>query len=386
MDALTSRARVETALRHEEPDRVPLGMSLTIDAYTRLRAHLGLEIDPNPQIDRFAEVRPRLDLIDRLGIDLTYVRLKGISYEAPQPRTPGNYVDEWGLEQGRVELPGGSHLTEVMYSPLADQPVQEIDLDQYPWPDPDDPRRTAGLEEEVRRLFEQTDLALMGRFGGPILETAFGLRGYQQWMMDLVDEPEFAVALLERVADVMIRLDAAGIRAAGRYLSVLRVSGEDLGMQNRPLFSPPVWRDIIRPVLSRRWRAAKAALREVAPSAKLLLHSDGSFRPFIPDLIEDGIEALDPMQVHLPGMDAIGLKRDFGAALTFHGGIDTQAVLPFQTPSQVARETERCIAALGSGGGLILGPVHNVQPDVPPENIVAMVETMHRRGRYPVRS
>jgi len=384
MGALTSRERVETALRHEEPDRVPLSMSLTIDAYTRLRAHLGLEVDQNPQVDRFAEVRPRVDLIERLGIDLTYVRLKGIPYEAPRPRTAGNYVDEWGLEQGRVELPGGSHLTEVVHSPLADLPMQEIDLDSYPWPNPDDPRRTAGLEVEVRGLFEQTDLALMGRFGGPILETAFGLRGYQQWMMDLVEEPELATDLLERVADIMIRLDAAGIRAAGRYLSILRVSGEDLGMQDRTLFSPPVWRDIIRPVLSRRWRAAKATLHEVAPTAKLLLHSDGSFRPFIPDLIEDGIEALDPMQVHLPGMDAIGLKRDFGTALTFHGAIDTQAVLPFRSPSEVAHETERCIAALGAGGGFILGPVHNVQPDVPPQNIVAMVETLHSRGRYPI--
>jgi uroporphyrinogen decarboxylase len=361
-------------------------MSLTIDAYAGLRSYLGLPVDPAPQVDRFAEVRPRFDLIERLGIDLTYLRLRGVPFEAPRPSTPGNYVDEWGLEQGRIELPGGSHLTEVVRSPFADRSVQDIDLEHYPWPDPDDPRRVAGLEEEARGLFDDTELALMGRFGGPILETAFGLRGYQQWMMDLVDEPEFAVALLNRVADIMIRLDAAGIRAAGRYLSILRVSGEDLGMQVRPLYSPSIWRDIIRPVLSRRWRAAKVLLREVAPHAKILLHSDGSFRSFIPDLIEDGIEVLDPMQVHLPDMDAAALKRDFGSALTFHGAIDAQDILPFRNATAVARETERCIAALAPGGGLILGPAHNVQPDVPPENLMAMVETLHRAGRYAVRA
>lgn len=359
-------------------------MSLTLDAYTRLREYLGMSVDEEPQVDRFSEVRPRHDLIERLSIDLTYVRLKGIPFEAPKPRQAGNYVDEWGLEQGRIELPGGSHLTEVVHSPLAELPLPDIDLDHYPWPDPHDPRRVAGLREEVRDLFETTDLALMGRFGGPILEIAFGLRGYQQWMMDLVEEPDHAGALLERIADVMIGLDAAGIRAAGQYLSVLRVSGEDLGMQDRTLFSPAVWRDVVRPVLSRRWRAAKALLHDVAPGAKLLLHSDGSFRPFIPDLIEDGIEVLDPMQVHLPGMDAVGLKRDFGRSLSFHGAIDTQSVLPFGSPSEVAAETERCIASLGPGGGFVLGPVHNVQPDVPPANIVAMVETLHAKGRYPI--
>lgn len=387
MATVTSRDRVVAALRHEEPDRVPLNMSLTLDAYVRLREHLGMAPDPSARVDRLSEVRPGMDLVERLGIDLTYVRLRGIPpRHLVEPHVEGNQVDEWGAEHGVLQLPGGSHLTEVVRSPVEGLAPEDIDLDAYPWPDPDDPARTAGLEEEARRIYTETDLAITGRFGGPILETAFYLRGYRQWMEDLVAEPEFAIALLDRVADIMIRLDAAGIRAAGRYLTILRVSGEDLGMQDRPLFSPATWREILRPVLARRWKAARRLLDEVAPQAFLLLHSDGSFREFIPDLIADGIQVLDPLQVHIPGMDADGLKRDFGARLAYHGAIDTQDLLPFRSPSAVAAETERCIRSLGPGGGYILAPVHNVQPDVPPENLVAMVETLNRVGRYPIAS
>ena len=382
---MSSRDRVEAALRHEEPDRIPLNMSLTLDAYVNLRRHLGMEFDPTATVDRLSEVRPAQDLIARLGIDITYLRLRGVPPRHDiEPLTEGGRVDEWGVEHGDIRLPSGSSLTEVVHSPLEGLASDEIDLDSLVWPDAADPRRVDGLEAEARRLSSDTDLALLGRFGGPILETAFYLRGYQNWMMDLAAEPEFARSLLERVADVMIDLDAAGIRAAGPYLSILRVSGEDLGMQQRALFSPATWRDVIRPVLSRRWKAARALLDEVAPHVRLLLHSDGSFSEYIPDLLEDGIDVLDPMQVHLPGMGADDLKREFGDRLSFHGGIDTQQYLPFRSEEEVRAETERCIYALGPGGGYILGPVHNVQPDVPPQNLVAMVETLHRAGRYPL--
>lgn len=382
---LTSRERVAKALRHEEPDRVPLNISFTLDAYVKLREHLGLPADASARVDRLSETRPAMDLVERLGIDMTYLRLRSApARHELVPSQPGNAVDEWGAEHGTIDLPSGSQLTEVVRSPFEGIPAGDVDLDSWVWPDPHDPVRVAGLAEEARKLHAETDLAIMGRFGGPILETAFYLRGFQQWMEDLVLEPEFASDLLNRVADIMIELDAAGIRAAGASLTVLRVSGEDLGMQDRPLFSPGIWRDILRPVLARRWRAARRLLDEVAPDVHILLHSDGSFRPYIPDLIEDGIEVLDPLQVHVPGMDAEGLKRDFGPQLSFHGAIDTQDLLPFKSPADVTVETERCIRTLGVHGGYILAPVHNVQPDVPPENLMAMVETVHRAGRYPL--
>jgi uroporphyrinogen decarboxylase len=240
------------------------------------------------------------------------------------------------------------------------------------------------VEEEARKLYEQTDLAIMGRFGGPILEQAHYLRGWERWLMDMAADPEFASALLDRITDIQIRLDEAGLRAAGKYLSIFKLSGEDLGMQDRPIFSPRMWRELARPFLERRWRAARVALDRYAPHVKLLLHSDGAFRPFIPDLIECGVQALDPIQEHCPGMELYELKRDFGEQLTFHGAVDTQQVLPFGTQAQVEAEVIRCVDALGRDGGYILAPVHNVQADVPPENLVAMCRAAQEYGRYPL--
>jgi uroporphyrinogen decarboxylase len=217
------------------------------------------------------------------------------------------------------------------------------------------------------------------------MEQATFLRGYEEWMMDLVLYPDFARRLMNHIADIQIALDEVGIKEAGQYLSIFKVSGEDLGMQNRPMFSQKVWQEILRPILRRRWKAARKALDKYnAGHVKLMLHSDGTIREFIPDLIEDGIEVLDPIQTSCTGMEAAGLQRDFGREIVFHGAIDTQKILPFGSPVEVKTETIQIIRSLGQGGGLILGPVHNVQPDVPPENIVAMCQAVQEFGQYPL--
>ncbi len=379
----TSRKRVQAALAHQEPDRVPIDLTITLTPYLRLREYLGLPPEQNLKPSAFTEVRPGLDVLTALGVDMTFVQLrKPAAWTPPPPLPDGTTFDEWGVGRRRVELGGETYLNEVSVYPLKDATLS--DLDDYPWPDPTDPGRVAGLEQEARRLYEETDFAIMGRFGGPILEQAHYLRGWEQWLIDMAADPEFASALLDRITNIQIGLDEAGLRAAGKYLSIFKLSGEDLGMQDRPLFSPKMWRTLIRPFLERRWRAARAALDRYAPHVKLMLHSDSAFRPFIPELIECGIQVLDPIQEHCPGMELYGLKRDFGQQLTFHGAIDTQQVLPFGSEAEVEAETIRCIDALGRGGGYILAPVHNVQADVPPENLVTMCRMAHEYGRYPL--
>lgn len=162
------------------------------------------------------------------------------------------------------------------------------------------------------------------------------------------------------------------------------MSGDDLGMQDRPLFSMHVWQEVLYPILRRRWQAARTALNRYAPHVKTMFHSDGAIRPFIPDMIEGGVDLLDPIQVHCQGMDLAGLKRDFGDRLAFHGAVDTQRLLNFGTEHDVKAEVIRCIDILGPGGGFILAPVHYIQPDVPPENIVAMCRTVLEHGAYPL--
>jgi uroporphyrinogen decarboxylase len=379
----TSRKRVEAVLNHRVPDRVPIDMTITRIPYERLRTALGLEPEPDIKTSSFTEVRPEPALLSMLGVDLTWVKLgKPRSWKPPDPTPDGVHFDEWGVGRKRIFQQAGVFLNEVAVSPLAEMGLAE--LASYRWPDPLDPGRIEGLEEEARYLFETTDLALMGRFGGTILEQAAYLRGWERWLMDLVLEPDFARTLMDIITDIQIELDQAGIRAAGKYLSIFKMSGEDLGMQDRPLFSKRVWGELIRPVLARRWQAARDALDRFAPHVKLMLHSDGAIRPYLADLIEDGVQVLDPVQPHCAGMDFYELKRDFGEALIFHGGVDTQEVLPFGTEQEVEADVLRCLDSLGKDGGLILAPVHNVQADVPPENLIAMCTTAHEQGRYPL--
>jgi len=379
----TSRKRVEAVLDHEIPDRVPMDLTITQLPYERLREALGLGAEPGLKASSFTEVRPAPEVLAALGIDLTWVKLgRPRNWSPPPPTEQGIHFDEWGVGRKKVFQREGVFLNEVAISPLAEATLD--DLERYPWPDPHDPGRVEGLAEDARQLHEGTDLAIMGRFGGTILEQAAYLRGWERWLMDLLLEPAFARRLMDIITDIQIELDLAGIRTAGTYLSVFKLSGEDLGMQDRPLFSQKTWQELVRPALARRWRAARQALDRHAPHVKLMLHSDGAIRPFLSDLIEDGVQILDPVQPRCAGMDFYELKRDFGEALVFHGGVDTQEVLPFGTRQDVEADVLRCIDSLGKGGGLILTPVHNVQADVPPGNLIAMCQVAHKFGRYPL--
>ena len=300
----TSRKRVQAALNHQEPDRVPLSMTITEIPYLRLRELLGLPPDPTARPNRFGEIMPGIDLVKSLGFDTTPLKLASPKVNiAPSQTADGTVFDEWGVGRKRVELGGGAFLLEVTHSPMDGKHPDEINLEDYPWPNPLDPGRVAGLTERAHSLYEETELALMGRFGGTIMEQATFLRGYETWMMDLALYPDFAIQLMERITDIQILLDEVGIRAAGKYLSIFKASGEDLGMQDRPMFSQKIWQDLLRPILGRRWKAARRALdKSGAEHVKLMLHSDGAIRSFIPDLIEDGIEVLDPIQTSCVGM------------------------------------------------------------------------------------
>lgn len=382
-DAWNSRKRVEAAINFQEPDRVPMDMTITTKPYIGLRDALGMPPEQDLKASSFTEVTPHPAVLAALGIDLTFVKLRKPHYwQAPPPLQDGSILDEWGVGRKRVFISKDVFLNEVSYSPLAEATI--ADLAGYPWPDPQDPGRTERLAQDASQIFEETDLAIMGRFGGTVLEQAAYLRGWEQWLMDMVINLDFARKLLDIIADIQIILDRRGIEAAGKYLSIFKLSGEDFGMQDRPLFSMKTWEELVRPVLERRWRAARAACDEFAPHVKLMLHSDGAIRPFIPDIIACGVDILDPIQPHCEGMELYGLKRDFGDRLVFHGAMDTQKTLPFGTPEQVKAETIRCIDALGRGGGFILAPVHNVQADVPPENLIAMCEAVREHGRYPL--
>ena len=382
MTEMSSRQRVITALAHQEPDRIPWDCTFSYGCYLRLKKHLGLtpRQDPQPS-SNWLSISPPIELLQELQCDLYYVGLGKAKNTPVFEYGMEAYTDAWGVTFRRAPNPSGFHY-EFARHPLAHATVK--DLDDYPWPDPHDPARVAGLEERCHWLYENTDFALVGKFSESIFEQAFYLRGLEQWLVDLAADPEFAEALMDRLVDISIAMTEVGLKACGKYIQVLRLAGDDMGHQHGTILSPKMFRKLVKPRFARLYHAAKSMFRTYNPNGKLKAHTDGNVYPFIEDYIELGLDVLNPVQPYVDEMDHTRLKSQFGDRLAFHGGIDIQNVLPFGTPIEVNAEAKKTMAALGQGGGYILAPTHYVQPDVPPENILALRDAVLEHGRYPL--
>jgi uroporphyrinogen decarboxylase len=292
------------------------------------------------------------------------------------------YTTEYGVVFRKIYRPDGSFQFEMRDYPLKQPSLDAIQ--KYPWPDPLDAARYRGVEERVRHLYETTDYAITCRLGENIFEQATYMRGQENWLMDLILHRDFAVALMQRLADIQRTIYLKGLDLVGKYISVIRLGGEDLGTQHGPLISLQMFRELVKPILASVYLPVKAKFLEMNPNGKLMLHSCGSVRAFINDFIESGVDVLDPVQTQAEGMNGLSLKREFGNAISFHGGINTQSVLPFGTKEDVELESKRKLEMLAPGGGYILDPSHNVQADVPPRNLIRMVEVAKSYGRYPI--
>lgn len=378
MKEMAPRERVLTSLSHEEPDRVPLdlgGLATTIESvpYDELKKYLGIKGET--RLFLRDHVDPPEEVLERFGIDTRYIRIKPPKNFKVQIEPDNSYLDEWGT---RWKKPESSLYWDPVDHPLKDATIE--DLETYNWPDPHDPGRTEGLWEEAKRLREKTDYAIVA--DTPLLgifeSASVCLRGIERFMMDLILDKPFAKALLDRVADIHIEFFRHYLDAVGEYIDVIVVS-DDLGCENGPLISPELYREIIKPAERKLWQFIKNNTK-----AYLFLHSCGSISKFIPDLIEIGVDILNPIQVSAKDMDTKRLKEEFGDRMTFWGGVDTQRVLPFGSPEEVEGEVKRRISDAAPGGGYVLTAVHNIQAGVPPENICMMYDAARKYGRYPI--
>ena len=377
---MNSRERVLAALRHEPPDRVPVDLGSTVvssihqRANNRLKALLGIQADEPVHDVVQGLVVPDERILQQFGVDLRRVALRPPSNAASvlPSGDEDTYHDEWGMRRQHTGL-----YWEIVGYPLADAKVE--DLRHYPWPDPHDPDRVAGtsttlstsLAEEARRLYEETDYALVADFlGGGVFEQALWMRGFERFMMDMIGDEPFATALLDTLLELYIEFYTVYLEAVGPYVQIVAV-GDDLGMQTGPLISPKLYRRLIKPRHKELYDFIHSRTE-----ARIMHHTCGSVFPLVQDLIDVGVDILNPIQTSARGMDPATLKREFGDRLVFHGGIDVQQILPFATPKRVKEEVKRIVATLGQGGGYILAPSHNIQADVPPENIVAMYEAI----------
>ncbi len=376
---MNSRQRTHAAINFQQPDRAPVDINLTLAAYEKLVHYLDVDFGERPAPSLAMEVMPPPDLLTSLGVDLISVRFgERVKWNG---ELPAHRRDAWGVEYRLVEQAAGAYY-EAKTHPLADATLN--DLQDYPWPDGPSQAGAEALSEYARALHEQTELAMVGRFGAPILETAASLLGMEQWYFRLASDPGFISVLLDRISEVATKTDLLGIDAAGQYLHIVKVSGEDLGTQNGLLYSPKMFRELLLPPLARRWRAVREKLAEVNPEAKIMLHCCGAVRSFIPDLMAAGVDILDPIQPLAVGMEPQLLYEEYGGRLVFHGGIDVQRLLPGSSPDEVANETQRYLDALhGAEGGYIVAPSHTVQADVPPENMLAMIAAVRDHASLP---
>jgi uroporphyrinogen decarboxylase len=259
--------------------------------------------------------------------------------------------------------------------PLARASIE--DLDRYSWPDPADPGRYRGLPERVKRLYDTSDHALVAAaIGMGVFEQAQALRGMERFFEDLLLNPEFAAALIDKILQTQLDILDRYLAIVGPYVEMIETS-DDYGMQTGPLISPQLYREKLKPAHQRLNRFIKERT-----AAKIYLHSCGSIAEMLDDLIDAGVEVINPVQPRARNMESVRLKRRFGTRVVFHGGVDEQYVLPHGSVEEVRREVRRRIEAFAPGGGYILAPAHNIQDDVPPQNVEALFETALDAGRY----
>ncbi len=340
---MTSRERVLSALRHEQPDRVPQDFWAEPPTWNRLLAHTGFS--------------HRRELLDRLSVDVRHL-------EAPTipEREIGNGVFQnfWGERFVQQSTPWGPMRHDIKGALTEARSFSQ--LESFDWPTPDCIDRS-GLSKQCRELEQQ---ALVYGFADVWQRPAL-VRGWEEFFVDLVERPAWAHYLCRKFTDFYLEdYTRAAEITRGRIDLYLLIS--DLGSQSGPLISKSMFHEFVAPYL-------KEMIDRIHHlGGKVLFHSCGTIASLIPELIELGVDVLDPIQPSGPAMQPEALKKGFGERLCFHGGIDMQDLLPHGTASQVRTEVRRYCDVLGAGGGYILGPAHLFQPDVPPENILAVYQ------------
>lgn len=383
---LTSRERVLKTLAHQEPDRVPLDLGSTqvtginLQAYQRLRAGLGLS-PVEPQICDYIQglALPDADLLQRLGVDVRGLfPLNSHNWQIVEQECGKywEYHDEWGITHRKPKLDG------LYYSlwnvPLAQPDLAPEDIARHPWPRMDDPQRIAGLREQAE-AYRAAGYAVVLKdpFAG-IFEMAQRIVGMENLLVTMATNKSLAGVLFDKLVELKLSFWEMALPKLADVVDIIS-QADDYGTQASQIISPRMFRDQLKP----RWKVIFDHLRLLAPNVWRFFHSCGNVRPLIPDYIELGVEILNPVHIRATGMEPTALKRDFGDALVFWGGgIDTQGVLPNGTPQEVKDDVRRNIEALAPGGGFVFNTVHNIQADVPTENLLAMYEAFNKYGVY----
>lgn len=382
---MNSRQRLQLALNHQEPDRVPFDLGATVltsihhKSYRALRDYLGMsKLEP-----RLVDILQQIVVVDddmreRLKVDVRDVAPRSsATFHIDIKEMPGYnyYYDEWGIGWRKP-------IEEGWYYDMFDHPLKDAqtlaEIENYKWPNPVDAGRFSGMAERARHAaqIEQHGVFIGGLSAG-IMEMASWMRGFANYFMDFAANEKLLVGLMRKVMELKMAYWEVALREAGDNVDAVN-EADDFAGQYSMLISPAMYRRIVKPLHKELFDFIHAHTK-----AKLFFHSCGAIRPVIGDLIEIGVDILNPIQVSATGMDSAELKREFGKDIVFWGGgVDTQRVLGSGTPDEVRADTRKRIQDLAPGGGFVFAAVHNIQGNVPPENIMAMWETLQEFGNY----
>jgi uroporphyrinogen decarboxylase len=377
--------RLLTALDHCQPDRVPIDLGgnqtgIHKFAYEKLLAHLGLneEIVIMDLVQQLA--KPSEAVLQRLRVDTRYVWAGGaasfkggVVKRERNGRVWNDFTDEFGITWSMPEE--HPYYFDISHSPLAGLTLQQIK--DHPFPKGDDPSRFEGLRDRALAIKRETPYAVVSGISGVVYEFCWYLRGLENLFADMIEQPEVFEAIIDRTLKFWMDWFRLFLDEAGDVVDVIMI-GDDLAGQGGPLFSPRIYREIVKPRHKRLAQYIKSRTR-----AKLWYHSCGSIVTYLPDLLDNGIDIFNPVQISARDMDPAMLKARFGDKVVFWGGgVDSQHVLPRGTPEQVRENVRANLEAFKPGGGYVFNNVHNIQADVPPANILAMFDAAYEFGKY----
>ncbi|MCX6038809.1 MAG: hypothetical protein NTW99_13170 [Chloroflexi bacterium] len=376
------RTAFTATLNHQEPDMVLVDYgkhigSFHVKAYERLLKHLGIQ-SAITILDRMAQNVVLDESVCRmLGIDFRWIVPNWVGVRDIEIDGEPGYIDMWQTPHKWTEV--GQYYA-IHTSPFNQKTLSREDIENFDWPDPNNPNMFSGLKEKAQDWYENTDY-IVGADGIKvgILQTASQLRGYDKLFMDFALNPEITHIFLDRISSVINEMYRHYLEVVGPYVQVVVIT-DDQGTQNSLMISPAMFREFIKPRLKSLIDTIKATA-----DVKVLMHCDGAILKIIPDLIEIGVDILNPIQTVVQGLeDTKALKEQFGDQICFHGGIDVQQVLPNASPEEVRQEVERRKCDLGRRGGYILAPCHNINVDIPVENVIALFDAVHDLGCYPL--
>jgi len=381
MIGMSPRERVNAALNHQEPDRVPVALGggpygIVDELYFELLEffNLGKPIPPFRTGHNITYLDDRV--MERLGVDTRYV-WPGASPSSPQTPTddPNRFLDGYG-QPWQQSYPYWHTVDGI----LAGKDIDDI-ASVVTWPDPQDPKWIMGVRERAKHLKEETDYYVIARMvtsHGPYMTSAH-LRGTENLLLDMATNPVFVETLVDRVTDLLDGLLRNYLDACGEYIDLIELPGDDYASNENLIMSPTMFRKFIKPALER----LVTTIKEKRSNIKVMLHSDGMIEPLLFDFIELGIDLVHPLEP-IKALDHTRIKNEYGDRLAFIGGVDISKALP-GTEEDVVREVKRCISQLGPGGGYILAPSNHIQSDVPPNNVKVLFDSAREYGQYPIK-